>query len=182
MRCGGTFQARGALQKYCDKCKLLAYREAMRVYSANYYRKHPQKVKLANKVARGKRHEHYLELGRKQGRRERERLRTLVLGRYSDRGYRCVCCGESEQDFLTIDHMRGNAKNTQKTLGTPRAGYPLYRWLVRNGFPEGFQVLCMNCNVSKGKHGKCAHKAKVHVNNSGPRDHSALIQDVANKA
>jgi hypothetical protein len=29
------------------------------------------------------------------------------------------------------------------------AGYGFYTWLKKNGFPEGLQVLCMNCNWVK---------------------------------
>ncbi len=31
----------------------------------------------------------------------------------------------------------------------------MYRWLIRNGFPEGFQTLCMPCNSSKRDGDRC---------------------------
>ena len=159
-RCSQSFRARGILQKYCDNCRQDAYKEAIRVYSANYYRRHPDKVKLANKIARAKRHDHYLLVSRTQQRQARKRWRNKVLESYSGPVPRCACCGESERDFLTIDHAAGNALAEQRKRGTLRAGYPLYRWLIRNSFPAGFQVLCSNCNVSKGKHGECVHATK----------------------
>ena len=27
----------------------------------------------------------------------------------------------------------------------------------KNNYPEGFQVLCSNCNFAKGKYGSCPH-------------------------
>jgi hypothetical protein len=38
-------------------------------------------------------------------------------------------------------------------------GY-FYRWLRKNGFPPGFQVLCYNCNQGKALGGGvCPHQA-----------------------
>ena len=40
-------------------------------------------------------------------------------------------------------------------------GTKFYRWLKRNNFPEGFQVLCFNCNCGKEiNKGVCPHKSK----------------------
>ncbi len=181
-RCGQSFQAKGPSQKYCDGCRPIAYREAVRICSASYYRRYPERVKLANKVARAKRHDYYLAMARRQHRRTRERLRTMVLRNYSGAVPRCACCGEREQDFLTIDHIEGRARDAEKKFGIPRAGYPLYRWLRRNRFPIGFQVLCANCNISKGKHGKCTHTTKLDGSPTLPSDsepnsfNSGLIQ------
>ena len=32
-----------------------------------------------------------------------------------------------------------------------------YRWLKNHNYPEGFQVLCYNCNLPKGVYGVCPH-------------------------
>jgi hypothetical protein len=32
----------------------------------------------------------------------------------------------------------------------------MYRWLRDNGFPEGFQILCLSWNGSKGTGQRCA--------------------------
>jgi hypothetical protein len=31
----------------------------------------------------------------------------------------------------------------------------MYRWLRDNGFPEGFQILCLSCNDSEGTGERC---------------------------
>ena len=90
--------------------------------------------------------------------RKNKLICTQVIGHYSDWKFACMCCGESERDFLSIDHVAGNGNKMSRELGIPREGYQLYRWLFNNGLPSGFQVVCMNCNLSKGKHGSCVHQ------------------------
>jgi len=68
------------------------------------------------------------------------RARDQVLDHY---GRVCVCCGATRG--LTIDHVNGDGKAHREELKGD-----LYRWLVQEGFPRGFQVLCTPCNSSKG--------------------------------
>lgn len=83
------------------------------------------------------------------------RLRKLALSRY---GEICQCCGEHRNEFLAIDHLNGCSKELRKIQG---GGTSLYRWLKRNGFPDGYQVLCHNCNMAKGLYGLCPHKKET---------------------
>jgi hypothetical protein len=84
-------------------------------------------------------------------------LRSNVISHYSNNMMICMCpgCNENHLDFLTIDHIDNNGSEHRKQLGNV-GGTGLYKWLIKNNFPTGFQVLCMNCNFSKGKHGKCS--------------------------
>lgn len=70
--------------------------------------------------------------------------RVAVFGHY---GIACACCGVAEE--LTIDHVDGGGAEHRHRLRT-HAGVRFYAWLIRQGFPEGYQVLCAPCNVSKG--------------------------------
>ena len=70
------------------------------------------------------------------------RIRDEVLEAYG--GARCVCCGETDRDILQIDHINGGGRAHLKEIGEP-----LHRWLHRQGFPPGYQVLCANCNTKK---------------------------------
>ncbi len=79
-------------------------------------------------------------------------LRLEVIEQYG--GQRCVCCGETTLQFLQIDHIAGNGTAHRKKIG--QGG--LYRWLKKNGFPSGFQILCANCNFAKGHYGVCPHQ------------------------
>jgi hypothetical protein len=69
-------------------------------------------------------------------------------------GGACACCGEREPAFLTIDHLDGGGCEHRRELKTKN----IYRWLVRNKFPAGFQVLCWNCNLAKHHCGVCPHQ------------------------
>jgi len=74
----------------------------------------------------------------------------------------CNCCGETEIMFLCLDHINNDgAEHRRKLEGSSRQASKLYRWIIKNNFPIGFQVLCQNCNF--GKHlngGICPHKSK----------------------
>ena len=71
-------------------------------------------------------------------------------------GYRCACCGETEPLFLQLDHIENNGNIHRKQEGI--SGARLYRDLIKQGFPPGFQVLCANCNHGKHRnHGVCPH-------------------------
>jgi len=74
-------------------------------------------------------------------------------------GYRCACCGETEPMFLSIDHIDNNGAEERKSGLYSGSGYSFYRWLRKTGFPSGYQVLCMNCQVGKHKNGGvCPHQ------------------------
>jgi len=48
---------------------------------------------------------------------------------------------------LSIDHIEGNGAKERKELDTE--GQAFYSWLIKNNYPEGYQVLCMNCQWKK---------------------------------
>ncbi len=81
-------------------------------------------------------------------------VRQKVFDHY---GWACVCCGESNHGFLTMDHVEGGGNKHRKELGL--AGNAFYAWLVREGYPEGFQTQCYNCNCGRAHNGGiCPHK------------------------
>lgn len=88
--------------------------------------------------------------------RERHQARKdKVYAAYG--GYICNCCGETMKEFLMIDHVKNDGADHRRTL-KPGDKASLYSWLIRNNFPEGFQVLCANCNWGKRIYGVCPHK------------------------
>lgn len=72
------------------------------------------------------------------------RLRLAVFTAYG--GAFCVLCGETRFDALAIDHVNGGGKRHRKKLG---GGFGVYVWLKRSGFPNGFRILCANCNITE---------------------------------
>lgn len=83
----------------------------------------------------------------------RKNLRRKAVAAY---GGKCVCCGESHPAFLTIDHINGGGTKHRAEIGKGNATYKLLR---RQGYPEGYQILCWNCNCGKSANGGvCPHK------------------------
>jgi hypothetical protein len=87
--------------------------------------------------------------------------RILALEHYGGANYKCACCPESEFSFLTIDHIDGEGNEDRKRLVGDKlaAGHHFYRKLKELNFPDGYQVLCMNCQVGRRDNsGVCPHK------------------------
>lgn len=88
-----------------------------------------------------------------QSKRHREDLRLLILRHYSNGTYTCSGwdgngCSSHCDDIraLSLDHI--NAGGRQERLKFNNH-YRLYAWLIKNNYPSGYQVLCMNCQWIK---------------------------------
>lgn len=122
------------------------------------------------------RNRNWMDIQNEKKKAKSQRVKDAVFGAYG--GYRCVCCGEVERLFLSIDHIHNDGAAWRRaTFGhRQRAGAYTYRWLVKHHFPAGFQVLCMNCNHGKRMNqGVCPHQGRrndyplVGVGPSGPK-------------
>ena len=84
-------------------------------------------------------------------REERTRLKDEAIARYSDGTCSCVRCGFNDPRALQIDHINDDGADQRREVGGSRtsAGTTFYRWLRRNKYPDGYQVLCANCNWIK---------------------------------
>lgn len=86
--------------------------------------------------------------------KENRKRKQLVIDAY---GEKCICCGEKQFEFLSIDHVNGGGKIHRKKIGG--SGNRIYQWLKQHDFPKkGYQLLCMNCNTAKGHYGYCPHE------------------------
>lgn len=126
------------------------YRNSHPEVSRNYYIRNKEKINLYSQKYVREHTEHKLELNRRYA----MKIRTQVLEHY---GNRCACCGETENHFLSIDHINGGGTEHRKTIGSRN----IYRWLWKNNYPDGFQLLCYNCNLAKGFYGICPHQEKL---------------------
>lgn len=87
-------------------------------------------------------------------RQRNAKLRKEVYAAYG--GYICACCGETEPLFLSIDHINNDGYVRRK--GGEPVGVGLWQKLKNEGYPPGYQVLCMNCNHGKSRNGGvCPH-------------------------
>ena len=103
-----------------------------------------------------------LDMDNRAYRKKRKEIRDQVFEAYG--GYRCVCCGETEPLFLSLDHIENDGGEFRREVFGKRtmAGYHTYRWLLRNNFPPGIQVMCMNCQHGKlMNNGVCPHEKNV---------------------
>lgn len=73
--------------------------------------------------------------------------KKIAIFHYTDGKMCCKNCGEDILDFLTIDHINGGGIQHRKSIGSRN----IHVWLRKNNFPDGFQVLCYNCNCSKSR-------------------------------
>jgi hypothetical protein len=81
--------------------------------------------------------------------RERHiKLRLDIINHY---GGKCAFCGDSNPNHLAIDHINGGGNQHRRDVGGSSNG--IYSWLKRNGYPDGFQVLCHTHNMEKGFYG-----------------------------
>uniref|UniRef100_A0A6M3JZH6 Putative HNH endonuclease n=1 Tax=viral metagenome TaxID=1070528 RepID=A0A6M3JZH6_9ZZZZ len=78
----------------------------------------------------------------------RVKLKYTVLEHYSRGEPKCAVCGEKDIIVLCIDHINGHGQEHRRQIGRT-SGSAFYNWLIINGFPKGFQVLCFNCNMRK---------------------------------
>ena len=109
-----------------------ANRKKVRQYSRDWRKKNPERDK---------------ELGRQ----ERTRLKADVFNHYGKGKVACKKCGFSDYMALEIDHIKNNGADERRRLFGNRlyAGTTFYRWLRKNGYPTGYQILCANCNIIK---------------------------------
>jgi hypothetical protein len=106
---------------------------------------------------------------------KRNNLRLEVLKYYSKSLSKsdipcCRCCGKNTHfDFLTIDHIAGKKQMDSEPelveLGysSKKDGERLTKWIIKNNFPKGFQILCHSCNMAKSfpeNNNKCPHERK----------------------
>ena len=80
-------------------------------------------------------------------------LKERVLTYYGGNKLACVKCGFSDVRALSLDHMR--AKSPEQVI-LHKASESLYRYLEGNGFPGGYQTLCMNCQfIKRAENNEC---------------------------
>lgn len=162
--------------KHCSRCKsdkpLTEFRkdatrkdgkypycaECLREIGRDYRKRNPGQ-NSARFVAWKKRNpDRAAELVRSSSRKYRANLKAQVMLAYGGTNPVCACCGEGEQDFLTVGHVFGGGNKHRREIKT--LGWNFYKWLVDNKFPSGFQLLCYNCNCAKGRFGMCPHERK----------------------
>jgi hypothetical protein len=88
---------------------------------------------------------------RKQGieKKYRNKVKLEVLTHYSHTKIpKCKGCGVKEIAILTLDHIYDNGAEDRRKAKI-NGGHKTYSYLRKNNYPNGFQVLCWNCQWRK---------------------------------
>jgi hypothetical protein len=132
----------GGYVSYCKQCCSRRYKQrygpGSRTDEQRRYRQSlPEEEKERRRV-----------LHREVTNRATRRLKLEVIKTY---GGACSICGQSQLEFLTLDHSFGDGGVIRKEL----KGNSVYKDLKKRGYPkdEGIRVLCWNCNCSLGLYG-----------------------------
>ena len=107
-----------------------------------YYLAYAQKYKERTKVQRVIYNRNNKEFIDKRARKHRDYLRGLVLNHY---GPCCCWCGEKDINSLQIDHILNNGRDQK------RYGENLSLYIIKNNYPNAYQILCADCNQLKRK-------------------------------
>lgn len=136
---------------YSSHCK-----ECYTKYRSKKYR--DNRIELNNRVTEWRRSNP--ELSRQVAKNSKHRRKMEALIHYSGSNNPfCACCGEDDPRFLTIDHKNNDGK--KERIYSQRYG-GLALWLRKRGYPDGYQVLCFNCNCGKGAWGGvCPHNVPM---------------------
>jgi hypothetical protein len=85
----------------------------------------------------------------------RFRIRMEMIAAY---GGCCACCGEQTTEFLTLDHIYNDGAAERRATKMP-GNQRLIERLRKQGWPKDrYQLLCFNCNCTKGFFGQCPHQ------------------------
>jgi hypothetical protein len=164
--CGGTFRHKPSEpQKYCSRA---CYRAHLRAQAAEVTERCCTTCGVVKPLEAfyAQRHAHSLlnrstrciDCTRASNRaRARERKR-LVVQHYSGGVGCCACCGVADLAFLSIDHLDGGGTQHRASIKATENATDFYRWLIKQGYPPGYRVLCYNCNMAIGFYGECPHE------------------------
>jgi hypothetical protein len=135
-------------QSYCRGCKQEANQESIRRRRASNPEAERETEREYRRQWRAANPEASQRLTRESMRRQHAAHRDVVFDHY---GRACACCGSEVKP--TIDHVDGGGRAHRAQIGHGSGN--LYRWLVANDFPDGFQALCYPCNRSKRDGERC---------------------------
>jgi len=139
-------------------------------YNKQYYKEHKEHIDELkrqwlekNREVVSKRHREYYRKNKARElvriKRNKEKVKINTLTHYGKGRLACVICGESRLACLSIDHINGGGNTHRRQLKLERerkisekrsfSGWNFYVWLKKEGYPEGYQTLCMNCQFCK---------------------------------
>ena len=133
----------------------LSHKAELAEYNKRWQREHRAEVAEYGKRYRQNHNAECIERNKQWNLKHRDevaktrgKLKQEVLTYYGNDTCACLLCGFGDIRALSIDHINGMGSQHRKTGGVG-GGYQFYFWLKSQGFPEGYQTLCMNCQFIK---------------------------------
>ena len=72
-------------------------------------------------------------------------------------GGKCACCGINNYNYLSIDHVNGGGIKDRDKYNKWSKYLKSILEFSKEEVDEKYQLLCYNCNCTKGFYGKCPH-------------------------
>lgn len=121
-------------------------------YKRQYRKRKHQKMLLYEKAYRDSHRQQVRKTAKKHNDKRNKMIRLNILTHY---GGKCSCCGETAQEFLTLQHKGGWGNKHRKQVGVGGVYYDLHK----RGYPKrGLTLNCMNCNWATRFGKPCPHK------------------------
>lgn len=133
-----------------------AYETGVRWRCARCHRKDVKNWVKKNPEKRADIRRRYYLKYREKYRREHWSLKLEV---FMNMGGECVCCGEQDIRFLTLDHINGGGAKHRRSVGN--STIEVYKDVQRQGYPKDkFRLYCWNCHMATRFGDLCPHKEK----------------------
>jgi hypothetical protein len=126
--CGKIKIVRGNNTLYCADCRPDAYR-ALSKLNRELKKNDPVWQKRCNE----------------RRREARQKTKHQIVEHYTKGKMCCQMCGENYFPMLQVDHIKENGFEERKNLH----GSDFFRYIIRNNFPDDYQILCAVCNIKK---------------------------------
>jgi len=139
------------------------YRKTHHEYRERVNRRRCERQKLNREKTSKRWTEWRRDNAERQNKYNRDQLRKKRLQIIDLLGGQCECCGESEYEFLAIDHRNGDGNKHRKELTGRNRSMNGTRFcnIVLKELKFGtdrYRILCHNCNSAIGFYGSCPHK------------------------
>lgn len=172
--CNKIFIKKHFNTRYCTPiCKNLIYKKkyGYSEYKKQYETINRDKIRINQQKFRENNRDRlreYTKLKARQYRKENpekyriyKRKLNLIkrLNAINEYGSKCACCGEMETKFLTFDHINSDGAKDRRENKRVSGNFINYllNQIKLGRKREDIQLLCWNCNCSKGFYGTCPH-------------------------
>jgi hypothetical protein len=147
-------------EKLKESHKTERYKELNLIRQARYRKKNREQINIRHKIFQDKPENKtkYKKLQQIYAQKNKDKIRQkntiynhalkmTIMKHYSQSEIPyCKMCNEIRHEFLSIDHMNNDGAEHRKTISS---GKQMYHWLRAKNYPEGYQVLCLNCQFRK---------------------------------